>query len=150
MDTTYGINFPFSDSTDGTYLKLTKTVENEVRTNLIHYLLTKKGSRYFLPDFGTRLHEYIFDQNDVVTFSLIEEDIRDGVKKYIPNVDITSLVIVPGNEDVDEPTSPSEDQDNRLYRVSDSSTKPYTAKVKLSFTVNNGGFTTSDFVIINI
>lgn len=150
MEATYGINFPFQDSTDGTYLKLTRTVESEVRTNLLHYLLTKKGTRYFLPDFGTRIHEYIFDQNDVVTFSLIEEDIRDGVKKYIPNVDITSLTIVSGDEDPDEPASYSENQDSRLFRVSDSSTKPYTAKVKLEFTVNNGGFTTSDFVIINI
>ena len=150
MDETYGINFPFNDSSDGVYLKMTRTVESEVRTNLIHYLLTKKGSRYYLPDFGTRIHEYIFDQNDVVTFGLIEEDIRDGVKKYIPNIDINSLTIIPAEEDPDEPASYKESEDDRLYRVSDAASKPYTAKVKLNYTVNNGGFTTTDFVIINI
>ena len=89
----YGIDFPFRDSQIGDFVKMTETPEREVRANLIHLLLTKKGSRYFLPDFGTRIYEYIFDQNDMVTFNLIEEEIRDGVKKYIPNLDINSTDI---------------------------------------------------------
>ena len=91
MAVTYGIDFPFRDSLQGDYLKMTLTPEREVRGNLIHLLLTKRGSRYFLPDFGTRLYQYIFDQNDMVTFNLIEEEIRDSVKKYIPNLDIKKL-----------------------------------------------------------
>jgi hypothetical protein len=43
-----------------------------------------------------------------------------------------------------------EDEDARLFRVSDYSTKPYTAKVKIDYTVNNGTFSSSDFIIINI
>ena len=41
-------------------------------------------------------------------------------------------------------------EDERLFRVSDHSTKPYTAKVKIEYTVTNGAFSTSDFVILNI
>jgi hypothetical protein len=44
----------------------------------------------------------------------------------------------------------SELEDERLFRVADQSTKPYTAKVKIDYTVNNGAFSSSDFVIINI
>jgi len=147
---TYGIDFPFRDSDKGDYVTLTKTPEKEVRANLIHLLLTKKGSRYYLPDFGTRLYEYIFDQNDMITHSLIEEEIREGVKKYIPKLDINSITIVSADEDPDETQSFSEQEDERLFRVSDSSSKPYTAKVKIDYTVNNGAFSASDFVIINI
>ena len=50
---TYGITFPFTDSFNGQYLDLTDYAKEEVRTDLIHLLLTRKGSRYFLPDFGT-------------------------------------------------------------------------------------------------
>ncbi len=57
---TYGINFPFLDSRTGKYLSLSETADEEIRTDLIHLLLTRKGSRYFLPDFGTRLYEFIF------------------------------------------------------------------------------------------
>ena len=147
---TYGIDYPFRDSAIGNYVQMTGTPEQEVRADLIHLLLTRKGSRYFLPDFGTRLYEFIFEQNDSISYSQIEDEIREGVRKYIPNLDINSISIISADDDPEEPTSPSEELDERLYRVSDSSSKPYTAKVRLDYTVNNGAFSTSDFVIINI
>lgn len=147
---TYGINFPFSDSLKGDYLRMTETPEEEVRANLIHLLLTRKGSRYFLPDFGTRIYEYIFEQNDVVSFNLIEEEIRDAVKKYIPNLDINSIQIMSAEDDPSQSVGSVEGEDERLFRVSDFSTKPYTAKVKIDYTVNNGSFSSSDFIILNI
>lgn len=150
MATTYGIDFPFRDSYKGDFLRMTQSPEREVRANLIHLLLTRRGTRYYLPDFGTRLYEYIFDQNDTVSFNLIEEEIREGVRKFIPNLDINSIIITSAEDDPDNVGSVSEDEDQRLFRVSDASTKPYTAKVKIDYTVNNGAFSTSDFIIINI
>ena len=150
MAATYGVDFPFRDSLKGDFLKMTETPEREVRANLIHLLLTRKGSRYYLPDFGTRLYEYIFDQNDMVAFNLIEEEIRESVKKYIPNLDINSIQVMPAEDDPDNVRTYRTDEDERLFRVSDDSSKPYTAKVKIDYTVNNGAFTSSDFIILNI
>jgi phage baseplate assembly protein W len=150
MAVKYGIDFPFRDSLEGQYVKMTTTPEREIRGNLIHLLLTKKGSRYYLPDFGTRLYQFIFDQNDMVTFGLIEEEIRESVKKYIPNLEITKLEVISAEDDPDNVKTFSTDEDERLFRVSDSATKPYTAKVKIEYTVNNGAFSTSDFIILNI
>ena len=150
MAVKYGIDFPFRDSGEGSYVKMTVTPEREIRANLIHLLLTRRGSRYFLPDFGTRLYQFIFDQNDAVTFELIEGEIRESVKKYIPNLDITRLDVMSAEDDPDNTSSFNQDEDERLFRVSDASTKPYTAVVKIEYTVNNGAFTSSDFVIINI
>ena len=150
MAATYGIDFPFRDSLEGKFLKMTGTPEREIRADLIHLLLTKKGSRYYLPDFGTRLYQYIFDQNDAVTFGLIESEIRDSVKKYIPNLDLTSIVVVSAEDDPDQERTFNEDEDERLFRVSDQSSKAHTAVVKIEYTVNNGAFATSDFIILNI
>jgi phage baseplate assembly protein W len=147
---TYGIDFPFRDSEKGDFLKMTQTPEREVRADLIHLLLTRKGSRYYLPDFGTRLYEYIFEQNDSISHSLIEEEVRDSVKKYIPNLDINQILVMSAEDDPEEGASFSQDEDERLFRTSDASTKPYTAKVKIDYTVNNGAFSSSDFIIINI
>lgn len=147
---TYGIDFPFRDSIKGDYFFMTETPEREVRANLIHLILTRKGSRYFLPDFGTRIYEYIFEPNDAVTWNLVEEEIRESIKKFIPNLDINSITVVSAEDDPDSVTSVSELEDERLFRVSSASTKPYTAKVKINYTVNNGAFSTSDFIIINI
>lgn len=150
MAVKYGIDYPFRDSTRGDYVKMTENPEREVRANLIHLLLTKKGTRYYLPDFGTRIYEYIFEQNDVVTFNLIEEEIREGVRKYIPNLDINSIKIMSAENDPDQTRTFSQEEDERLFRISDSTSKPYTAKVKIDYTVNNGAFSSSDFIIINI
>lgn len=150
MAVKYGIDFPFRNSTSGDFLRMTESPENEVRANLIHLLLTRKGSRYYLPDFGTRLYEYIFDQNDIITHEAIEDEIREGVKKYIPNLDINSIIVVSAEDDPEEFRTFSEEEDERLFRVSDASNKPYTAKVKIDYTVNNGSFSSSDFIIINI
>lgn len=147
---TYGIDFPFRDSLKGDFLNMTQTPEREVRADLIHLLLTRKGTRYYLPDFGTRLYEYIFEQNDTVSFSLIEEEIRESVRKFIPNLDINSIQVMSAEDDPDQSQSFSQDEDERLFRTSDMSTKPYTAKVKIDYTVNNGAFSSSDFIIINI
>jgi hypothetical protein len=70
MAVTYGIDYPFRDSQKGDYLNMTEIPEKEIRANLIHLILTKKGSRYYLPDFGTRIYEYIFEQNDIVTYNI--------------------------------------------------------------------------------
>jgi phage baseplate assembly protein W len=150
MAATYGIDFPFRDSRKGDFLAMTETPEREIRANLIHLILTRKGSRYYLPDFGTRLYEFIFDQNDSVSFNLIEDEIRESVKKYIPNLDINSIEVVSAEDDPDEPRTFAEEENSRLFRVSNDSTEPYTARVKIDYTVNNGAFSTSDFIIINI
>lgn len=146
---TYGIDFPFMDSGLGSYLKMTTTMDKEIRANLVHLLLTKKGSRYFLPDFGTRLYEYIFDQNDVITYNHIEDEIRESVRKYIPNLEIKSIIITSAEDSPDEKMV-SQQEDERLFRISDSSSKPYTAKVRIEFESNTGAFSKSDFIIINI
>ena len=148
--TTYGIDFPFRDSMTGDYLKMTQTPEREIRANLIHLLLTRKGSRYYLPDFGTRLYEYIFEQNETTTFTNIEQEIRDSVKTYIPNLEINSITITDAETDGSIPMTSSTDEDNRLFRTSTQSNLPYTANVRIDYTVNNNSFSSSDFVIINI
>lgn len=150
MAITYGIDYPFRDSLKGDYLNMTEVPEKEIRANLIHLILTRKGSRYYLPDFGTRMYEFIFEQNDFVTHNLIEEEIREGVKKYIPNLEINSISIMSAEDDPDKRRSSNQAEDERLYRVSEESTKPYTAVVKIDYTVNNGSFSTSDFIILNI
>jgi len=151
LTSTYGINFPFQDSPTGLYLDMTTATENEIRANLIHLILTEKGSRYFLPDFGTKIYSYVFEQNDAVTFDLIENDIRNAVTTYLPNLNIDSIDIKNAEND---PTfniqTAGNNEDSRLFRAGSVSDAPYTATVKINYTANNGAFVTSDFVIINI
>jgi phage baseplate assembly protein W len=147
---TYGLTFPFRDSFDGKYLDLSDYNDQEIRSNLIHLLLTRKGSRYYLPDFGTRLYEYLFEPLDGPTFSEIETEIRDSVSEYLPGITITKITITAASDGDEDKGSYISDNDTRVFRVPNISDKEHTAKVKIDYTVNNDVFNSSDFVIINI
>jgi phage baseplate assembly protein W len=135
-------------------LALTEFEQQEIRSDLIHLLLTRKGTRYFLPDFGTKLYDYIFEPFDGLTFNAIESDIRDSISEYMPNLIVNSISI--------EPITPEEEFDGTtegtvgsvrtydIYRVPGKNTYEYTAKVRIDYLINNLTFSQSDFVIINI
>ena len=147
---TYGINFPFRESYVGKYLDVSDSTDEEVRSNLVHLLLTKKGYRYYLPDFGTRLYEYIFEPLDGPTFSEIEGEIRDSVEKYMPGVQITNISITDasfGEEDKGTFINPDGEREFKVQGISE---KEHTAKIKIDYKVTNQAFESSDFVIINI
>jgi phage baseplate assembly protein W len=147
---TYGINFPFGDSLTGKYLNLSETPSDEIRNNLIHLLLTRKGSRYFLPDFGTRLYEYIFEPLDGPTFADVESEIRDSVEKYIPGIQILNIEIKDASEGEENKGTFINSQGEREFTVQGIGEKEHTAKIKINYRITNQAFESTDFVIINI
>lgn len=152
--TTYGINFPFRDSLKGDYLQLTELESQEIKADLIHLLLTRKGSRYYLPDFGTRLYEFIFEPFDGLTFNAIESDIRDAVANYMPNLLLNNITIMPADpqEELDIATGQNlvGSSESAIYRFPGKGTAEYTAKIKIDYSTNRSTFSQSDFIIINI
>ena len=144
---TYGVAFPFNQSTDGDYVLLTQTANDEIKTDLIHLLLTRKGSRYFLPDFGTRLYEYIFEQLDTPTFNSIESEIREACEKYLPQLKITNVTIAPYTSDYTETPVNTSDV---TYGIPGVDPSEYTAKVRIDYVVTDSAFGAKNFVILNI
>ena len=148
---TYGLGFPFRQSQKGDYVNLTETTGDEIRSNLIHLLLTRRGYRYYLPDFGTRLYEFIFEPLDGLTFDTIKSEIEESVDKYIPNLTIENITIeayIDSEPSLGELSS--EQFDIPIYRVPGANTEEYTAKVKIEYTDDNNPFGSKEFVIINI
>jgi len=147
---TYGINFPFRDSYLGNYLSLSQTNDEEIRTNLIHLLLSRKGTRYYLPDFGTRLYEYLFEPLDGPTFSDLESEIRDAVGEYIPGITINNITITPGSEGEEDKGYYVNSDNQREFRVPNIGQLEHTAKIRIDYTITDTAFNSSDFVIINV
>lgn len=152
--TTYGINFPFRDSRRGDYLQLTEFEAQQIKADLVHLLLTRKGTRYYLPDFGTRLYEFLFEPFDGLTFDAIESDIREAVSAYMPNLLLNNISITPADpmEEVDiaEGQNIVGSSESPIYRFPGKGTSEYTAKIKIDYSVEKNTFAQSDFVIINI
>jgi len=149
---TYGINFPFQDSKDGKYLSLSQTADEEIRTDLLHLILTRKGSRYYLPDFGTRIYEFIFEPMDGTSFEAIKEDITNAVEKYIPNLTINEITITPYLDDLDAQGDLNTEKlgIGGIYRIPGRGVEEYTAKLRIDYTITDNTFQSKDFIIINI
>ena len=94
------IDFPFKDSDKGFYLQLNQTDRDAIRADLLHLLLTNKGERLYLPDFGSDLKKYIFEPNDNVTHSEIKDNLNQTISKYIPNLIVNDITF--RNDDVQE------------------------------------------------
>jgi phage baseplate assembly protein W len=149
---TYGINFPFLQSEKGNYFKLTETTDEEIRTNLVHLLLTRRGYRYYLPDFGTRLYEYIFEPLDGATFEEIRAEIEEQVATYIPNLTINSITVEPysDSQQIEGDLNYEQLGQANIYRIPGANTEEYTAKIKIDYTNDARAFGSRQFVIINI
>ena len=80
------IDFPFKDSPEGFYLNLNATDTDAIRSDLLHLLLTNKGERLYLPDFGSDLKKYIFEPNDSITHEQIRDNLNELDKLVKMNV----------------------------------------------------------------
>jgi len=147
---TYGISFPFVDSFTGRYLDVTNSTEGEIRGSLVHLLLTRRGSRYFLPNFGTRLYEYIFEPLDGPTFSDIESEIQDSIRTYMPNLQITNISVEPASAGLEDKGTTINKYGEREFKVTNIATLEHTAKIKIDYRVLDSAFESQDFIIINI
>jgi phage baseplate assembly protein W len=85
------IDFPFKDSPEGFYFNLNATDADAIRADLLHLLLTNKGERLYLPDFGSDLKKFIFEPNDDVTHEQIKDSLNETIKRYMPNLIINSI-----------------------------------------------------------
>ncbi len=151
---TYGLTFPFRDSRRGDYLELTQLEAQQIKSDLIHLLLTRKGSRYYLPTFGTRLYEFLFEPFDGLTFDAIQSDIREAVQTFMPNLLLNQISITPADPELEVDSMLGENtvgtSESPIYRLPGKGTSEYTAKIRIDYSNNRQTFAQNDFVIINI
>jgi len=144
----YGIKFPFSQSNEGFFLGLNANPDSEVRSNLMHLILTQKGSRYFLPDFGTNLMRYLFEPLDEGTISSIDTEIRKSVAKFIPNLVINKIEIK-NMDEVREEDKVLIGEDNS-FSFAGEKEQEYTVRIRIDYSIGSSVFETKDFVILNL
>lgn len=100
---TINIKFPLEDDkVTNRFFKMNSVTKEALSSNLILLLLTEKGERYYQPDYGLDIKKYIFEPKDGFTQSDIEEEIRETVKLYIPELTITGVKFFSGDDEGDD------------------------------------------------
>lgn len=91
-----GIDIPFSGK--GVFNSTFQTVD-AVKANLINYLLTGRGERYFNPSFGSGLRNLLFNNIGKETLVNVEIAIKEGLKNYFPQLNILNLQLIDKTEE---------------------------------------------------
>ena len=96
----YGIKFPFIvENNDEIFLDLNEDFIEKAKSEMYHAIFTPKGQRYRLPDFGTRLIDYIYDTNTEVTWDAVKDEITAVIELYVPSVTIKDVVVYKDEND---------------------------------------------------
>lgn len=90
-----GVSLPFSEPY---VFSSTYTTQEQLKSNILNYLMTNPGERYMDPNYGAGLTAQVFEQLTLGNFDLLKQRIQVGIKDYFPTVIITTLNIY-GNED---------------------------------------------------
>lgn len=76
--------------------------EREIEESIRLILGTAVGERPMRPEFGSRIHEYVFAPADATTAGLIAYDVRRSLLRWEPRIDVADVDVAP---DPDEPST---------------------------------------------
>ena len=85
---TIGVAFPLDETNMFTG---TPTTKEQVKSNLLNLLLTKKGERINHPGFGIGLQDYLFENN--IDSESVNEEIHNQIQFYIPEITLSDTQI---------------------------------------------------------
>lgn len=85
-----GISLPFNGTIG---FNSTYTTLEQIKTNLLSFLLTNKGERLFQPTYGSNLRKLIFEQNDDITISGIKDILTSQVENQFNNLKVLKIDI---------------------------------------------------------
>tara|TARA_A100001201_G_scaffold128923_1_gene114151 strand:+ start:4288 stop:4701 length:414 start_codon:yes stop_codon:yes gene_type:complete len=83
---TIGVAFPLDETN---MFSGTQTIEDQAKANLINLLLTKKGDRVNLPNFGVGLQFLLFEPD--IDIETLRELINDQILRYVPNITLSDV-----------------------------------------------------------
>lgn len=101
QDSVIGIKFPMNgrDGTSrGGFFNTSRTTEDQAVSNYINLLLTKKGERYFQPEYGIGLPFWIFEMNTEANRIFLESEIRIQAARWLPYIVNESITVKPRAE----------------------------------------------------
>ena len=83
-----GFGFPLNG--DAVFVP-TFFTRDQIKANMINYLLTNKGERVFRPDFGADLRALLFEQILDVTTDDLKSNIQSDISQFFPNVEVVEI-----------------------------------------------------------
>jgi len=90
----YGFKFPLGDGSAGGFLKKSSGLDI-IKSQLRQLLLTTRGERLMLPNYGTNLKNYLMEPLDQATLSQVRREILESFTRYAKNVNVLKIQVFP-------------------------------------------------------
>lgn len=85
-----GWGFPFKISKDNGRVETSQEREN-IRQSVKIILMTEPGERMVRPEFGTRLHQFLFENMDSRTEEMICREVRQSLRRWEKRIQVTKV-----------------------------------------------------------
>ena len=72
--------------------------ENAIARSLRNIVFTTPGEKFFNESFGSRITESLFENIDVITATVIVDEIRESINNYEPRVEVDDVKAFPDYE----------------------------------------------------
>jgi len=86
-------------STGNSIFNSTYTTTEQIKSNIINYVLTNKGERVLNPNFGSNLRAFIFENITESNLRALEMKLTSDIKDNFPSVNVISLTLTPAYEE---------------------------------------------------
>ena len=93
----YGLQYPLGSQANGGIFSKSSGI-NMIKNSVEQLLLTERGERVMLPNYGCNLRKYLFQPLDESTFQGIRNEIETSFRNYIVGARIAKLSVFPLGE----------------------------------------------------
>jgi phage baseplate assembly protein W len=90
LDARKAVGFGFPLDGDAVFIPTYQT-RDQIKANLVNYILTNRGERVFNPNFGANLRALLFEGIDDSTLDEIQNRIQNSISTYFPQIIINQI-----------------------------------------------------------
>ena len=113
-----GLTLPLKSGING-YFEQSYDTLTQIKANITNFFNTRPGERRFNPQFGTKLYQYLFEQNIEGFDDILKNVIKEDMNYWFPNVIVNTVFL--------DITTAQKNNNTDNYIIS----------IKIQFTVNN-------------
>jgi phage baseplate assembly protein W len=93
IKTAIGLSFPLRMGQDG-YFETNADTASQIRTNIKNIFLTRPGERRFNNEFGSGLHKFLFEQQDIdISKDIIVSIVQRDVDRFLNGIVINDIKV---------------------------------------------------------
>ena len=70
------------------------TTEKQALSNFRNLLMTRLGERYMQPTFGTKIHDFVFEQNTELFREELQLSIQDAISTWLPYIETKQIDVI--------------------------------------------------------